>query len=130
MLIRKAFKYKLKTTPDIEQKCSMMAGCCRLVWNKALALNLHRLENKQSILWYNEMAFWLKFWKSTEVPLFLKESPLSTATQTLKNLDRAFKDAFDKKQSLKHVTPFKKNEASRIASVTLKDLKLTTAGFF
>jgi len=47
MLVRKAYRYKLKTTPEIKQRCLMMAGCCRLVWNKALALNLYRLENKQ-----------------------------------------------------------------------------------
>jgi len=108
MLIRKAFKFKLKTTAAIEQKCSMMAGCCRLVWNKALALNLQRLENKQSILWYQESAFWLKFWKTTEDLIFLKNCHSQPLQQTLKNLDRAFKDAFDKKQKNKRLPKFKR----------------------
>jgi transposase len=73
-----------------------MAGCCRLVWNKALALNLSRLEHKQSILWYNEVAYWLTFWKSTDDLSFLKECHSQPLLQTLKNLDKAFKDAFDK----------------------------------
>ena len=107
MVIRKAFKYKLKTTPEIEEKCAQMAGCCRLVWNKALALNLHRLDNKQPILWYNETAFWLTFWKSTEDLSFLNDCHSQPLQQTLKNLDRAFKDAFDKKQHNKRIPKFK-----------------------
>lgn len=39
MVIRKAFKYRLKATPEVEEKCAQMVECCRLVWNKALALN-------------------------------------------------------------------------------------------
>ena len=112
MLIRKAFKYKLKVTPDIEQKCSMMAGCCRLVWNKALAMNLYRLDNKQPILWYNETAYWLTFWKSTQELLFLKECHSQPLQQTLKNLDRAFKDAFDKQQKNKRMPVFKRKGRS------------------
>ena len=108
MLIRKAFKYKLKTTAEIEQKYSMMAGCCRLVWNKALAQNLFRLENKQPLIWYNEAAFWLKLWKSSEELNFLKQSHSQPLQQTLKNLERAFKDAFDKNQPLKRIPKFKK----------------------
>lgn len=108
MLIRKAYKYKLKTTPEIEQKCSMTAGCCRLIWNKALAFNLHYLEYKQPILWYNEFAFWLKFWKSTEELSFLNDCHSQPLQQTLKNLDRAFKDAFDKNQPNKRMPVFKR----------------------
>ena len=116
MLIRKAYRYKLKTTPEIEQRCLMMAGCCRLVWNKALALNLYRLENKQPVLWYNELAFWLEFWKNTDELTFLKETHSQPLQQTLKNPDRAFKDAFDKEQPNKRIPKFKrrgKNDSFR-----------------
>lgn len=108
MIIRKAFKYKLKTTPEIEQKCASMAGCCRLIWNKALALNLHRLEMKTPMLWYNELAYWLTFWKTSEELGFLKEAHSQPLQQALKNLDRAFKDAFDKNQPNKRLPKFKR----------------------
>ncbi len=108
MIIRKAFKYKLKATTQIEQKCASMAGCCRLVWNKALAMNLHRLDIKAPILWYNELAHWLKFWKSTDELEFLKESHSQPLQQTMKNLDRAFKDGFDKNQPNKRIPTFKR----------------------
>ncbi|MDF1764416.1 MAG: helix-turn-helix domain-containing protein [Oleibacter sp.] len=73
MLIRKAYKYKLKTTPDIEQKLVNFSGQTRFVWNKVLALCLSRLEDKQNLLWYNEAAYWLTLWKSSDDFGFLKD---------------------------------------------------------
>ncbi|MDH5665674.1 MAG: transposase [Nitrosopumilus sp.] len=108
MIVRKAFKYKLKTNRDIENKLSMMAGCCRLIWNKALAINLDRLAKKLPLLWYNEQAYWLTFWKSTEELSFLKECHSQPLQQTLRNLEKAFKDAFDKKQTNKRIPRFKR----------------------
>ena len=63
MLIRKAYQFKLKTTPEQEKRLAQTAGNCRFLWNKALALNLKRLEEKQPLMWYRELAFWLTFWK-------------------------------------------------------------------
>ncbi len=44
MIIRKAYKYRLNTNFETEQKMSQYAGNCRFLWNKALALNLYHLE--------------------------------------------------------------------------------------
>lgn len=60
------------------------------------------------INWYNENAFWLTFWKKTEELNFLKTCDSQALQQTLKNLDKAFKDAFDKNQPLKRIPKFKK----------------------
>jgi putative transposase len=45
MLIRKAFKYRIDTTVEMEQLLFQYAGNCRFLWNNALALNMHYLEN-------------------------------------------------------------------------------------
>ncbi len=87
---------------------SQYAGNCRFLWNKALALNLHHLENKQPLLWYQELDWFSKLWKKSDEYEFLKLSPAQTLQQTLKQLERAFKDAFDKKQPLKKIPTFKK----------------------
>lgn len=71
-------------------------------------MNLHRLENKAPILWYSESCYWLALWKKSEEFSFLKDSHSQPLQQTLKNLDRAFKDAFDKKQLLKRIPVFKR----------------------
>ena len=71
-------------------------------------MNLDRLEKSQPILWYNEMAFWLTVWKRSEEYGFLKECPSQVLQQKLKDLERAFKDCFDKSQPLKRTPVFKK----------------------
>ncbi|WP_028486132.1 RNA-guided endonuclease InsQ/TnpB family protein [Thiomicrorhabdus chilensis] len=110
--IRKAFKFRLNPNSDQVQKMVEFAGANRFVWNKALAMNLFRLEQKQPLLWYNELAFWLKLWKSSEDYGFLKTVHSQPLQQTLKNLEKAFKDGFDKKQPLKRIPKFKKKGLS------------------
>ena len=108
MLIRKAFLYQLKTTPDLEQKLFEQASVCRFVWNKALELNLRRLKDKQSLLWYSELCFWLKIWKSSDELNFLKTGDSQALQQRLKDLDRAFKDGFDRNQPNKRIPVWRK----------------------
>ncbi len=71
-------------------------------------MNLDRLEKRQPILWYNELAYWLTVWKRSEEYGFLKECPSQVLQQKLKDLERAFRDCFDKSQSLKRAPVFKK----------------------
>ncbi len=94
MIIRKAFKYRLKTKPEQEPLFRQLAGSCRFVWNKALALQKDRLDQGERCLSYAQMTALLPEWKR-EFP-FLKEVHSQPLQQTLKNLDRALKDAFDK----------------------------------
>ena len=61
--IRKAYKFRLKTNIESEVKLVRILGCARFLWNKSLAMNLDRLEKRQGILWYHELAFWLRLWK-------------------------------------------------------------------
>jgi len=108
MIIRKAFKYRLKLTPEQRILCTQFAGINRFVWNKVLALNLTRLNEKQPLLWYQESNWLTQLWKQSDEYAFLKDAPSQTLQQTLKQLERAFKDGFDKKQSLKRIPVFKK----------------------
>jgi len=106
--IRKAYKVQIKTNRDIEHKLVRFCGSSRFVWNKSLAMNLERLEKRQPILWYNELAFWLTVWKRSDEYSFLKECPSQVLQQKLKDLERAFRDCFDKGQPLKRAPVFKK----------------------
>ncbi len=65
MKIKKAFKFRLRPTPEQSQKMYEFAGCTRFVWNKALGLNLARLSQKHPILYYQELDFWSKIWVTT-----------------------------------------------------------------
>lgn len=110
--IRKAFKFRLKVSAEINQKLVLYAGGCRFVWNKALALNLDRLSKKQPILRYDALDFWSKLWKQSDEYGFLKDLPSQVLQQKLMDLDKAFKDAFDKKQPLKRIPVFKRKGQS------------------
>jgi putative transposase len=92
MVIRKAFKYRLKTKPEDELLLRQFAGSCRFVWNKALALQKERLDQDERFQNYSQLTALLPAWK-VEFP-FLKEVHSQPIQQTLKNLDRALKDAF------------------------------------
>ena len=105
---RKAYKVRLKTNDESEQKLVRILGCSRFLWNKSLAMNLERLEKGQNLLWYPEQAFWLKLWKTSEEYGFLKDCPSQVLQQKLMDLDRAFKDCFDRSQTLKRMPVFKK----------------------
>ncbi len=106
--IQKAYKFKLKTNWDIENKLSQFCGSSRFLWNKCLAMNLYRLERKQSLLWYNEQAYWLTLWKRSDDYSFLKECPSQVLQQKLRDLEKAFKACFDKSQPLQRKPVFKK----------------------
>jgi len=108
MIVRKAFKFRLKPNTEQLQKMHAYAGHCRFLWNKILALNLHRLENNQKLIWYYEADYFSKLWKQSDEYGFLKEVPAHCLQQKMKDLDKAFKDAFDKKQHLKRIPKFKK----------------------
>lgn len=111
-ILRKAFKFRLKVTLETDKKLSNYVGGCRFVWNKALALNLDRLNNKQPILWYQELNFWATLWKKSDEYGFLGDIPSQALQQKLKDMDRAFRDCFDKNQPLKRCPVFKKKGLS------------------
>jgi IS605 OrfB family transposase len=105
MLIRKGFRFRLKANRFQDAKLLKFAGCNRFVWNMALSIQKERLANDLSCLSYARLCNMLVDMKS-EFP-FLKEVHSQTLQQTLKNLGRAIKDAFDK-SSPKKFPKFKK----------------------
>ncbi len=46
MIIRKAYKFRLKTNQTLARKLAQFAGSSRLVWNKGLAFQKERLNAK------------------------------------------------------------------------------------
>ena len=108
MIVKKAFKFRLKPSSEQSQKMHLYCGHGRFLWNKVLSMNLERLENKHKLIWYFEADYFSKLWKKSEEYGFLKEAPAHCLQQKLKDLDKAFKDAFDKKQPLKRMPKFKR----------------------
>ena len=108
MRIRRAFRYRLEPTEEQARQLVSYVGHARFVWNKALGINLRRLRSGQRIMRYGEMDFWLKLWKQSEDFGFLREAPSHALQQKLRDLDRAFMDAFDPGQPNKRLPRFKR----------------------
>ncbi len=75
------------------------AGCCRFVWNKALAIEKENYENGNKRLGYTNLANMMKECKDLEEFSFLKEAHSQILQQSLKDLDKAYKNFFSKRAS-------------------------------
>jgi IS605 OrfB family transposase len=92
MIVRKGYKFRLKTNVESERLFRLFSGHCRFLWNKALALQMARLESKTPLLSYQDLAGLVKLWKRSEEYGFLKEAHSQAEQQVLKDLDRALWD--------------------------------------
>lgn len=73
------------------------AGSCRHVYNKALALQQARHEAGEMKLGYAALCKALTEWKAGPETLWLNETPSQALQQALKNLERAYKNFFEKR---------------------------------
>jgi putative transposase len=110
MMIRKAFKFRLKPNSEQRMKLAQTAGCVRLVWNKSLAAVKEGLDKKEGYKGYCQMAGEMKGWKKEESTSFLKLVHSQPLQQTLKDLDRAIRDGFKKEKGFPH---FKKKNTDK-----------------
>lgn len=107
MLIRKGFRFRLKTDPQSENALARFAGSCRFVWNKALAFQKERLDAGEYCVRYKTLCELLKGWKSDVDLHWLNETHSQPLQQVLKDLDRSIQDVFNK-TSPKRFPRFKK----------------------
>lgn len=92
-----AFKFEL--IPDGEQQRDMrrFAGSCRFVYNKALALQqAHYAESKKKLS-YAGLCKQLTEWRKNVETKWLSETHSQPLQQTLKDLERAYKNFFEKR---------------------------------
>lgn len=100
MLIQKAFKYRLRVDSETERQLRCIAGSCRFVWNKALALQKERYAAGEKKLSYVSLCKELTAWKQQPETNFLCEAPIHVLQQALKDLDRAYQNFFARRADL------------------------------
>lgn len=110
MKIRKSYKFRLKTNEDIENKLWAFAGHCRFIWNYFWHINKYRLANGYKIMRYYEMDYWSKLLKQSDEYGFLADAHSHILQQKLKDLDRAYRCAFDKSQPGKRMPTRRKKQ--------------------
>lgn len=73
------------------------AGACRFVFNRALARQNENHEAGNKYIPYGKMASWLVEWKNATETQWLKDAQSQPLQQSLKDLERAYKNFFRKR---------------------------------
>ena len=95
MIRRQAYKFQLKTNLSQARQMRRFAGACRFVFNQALALQKAKYEAGNKKLSYADLCAELLTLKSSNP--WLGESPSQTLQQSLKDLERSYKNFFAKR---------------------------------
>ena len=91
--------YKFQLRPKAKQANLMLgfAGCCRFVWNKALALEKETYQAEGKRLGFYNLCKALRDWKKEEETSFLAGAHSQILQFVLKDLDQAYKNFFEKR---------------------------------
>ena len=92
-----AFKYELQPNGEQVRAIRRFAGSCRFVFNKALAMQKALYEGGGKKLSYAGLCKELTAWKVQPETLWLSETHSQVLQQSLKDLERAYKNYFDKR---------------------------------
>lgn len=112
------YQYRFYPTSQQQQSLAQLFGCCRVVWNDALALS-----KSSKYPGYNILAKALTLSKKTEEREWLKDVSSVPLQQSLRHLEVAYKNFFDscsgKRKGRKVCQPrFKKKTNSQSAEFT------------
>ena len=95
-----AFKFKLKPSAKQRKKLARFAGCTRLVFNKALALQMELWEKGEKKLSYAALCKKVTEWRNSDDFSFLADAPAQPLQQSMKDLDRTYENFFAGRASL------------------------------
>jgi putative transposase len=93
-IIRHGNRYRLRAKPSQEATLRRFAGCCRWIWNNALARQNQRYAEGEKFANYVEMAKWITDWRKEHA--FLKAAPVHALQSTLRDLEDSFLIFFKK----------------------------------
>ena len=85
-----SYKFELRPNGDQQSQMRRIAGCCRFVFNQALAIQVQRREQGQSELVFAQLNLRLAEWRRRPESAWLAEVPFGCLQQALRNLERAF----------------------------------------
>ena len=105
--MKKGIKFRIYPNKKQQDLINQTLGCCRLIYNKGLALREEAYKNGEKI-GYNQTSAMLSELKRNEDFSFLKEVDSIALQQTLRDLDRGYINFFQKRAS--HPTFKKKHQ--------------------
>ena len=92
-----AFKFELRPNGQQQRQMRRFAGACRVVFNKALALQKDRYGRGESKLGYAALCKELTAWRNGPETPWLAHAPIHPLQQVLKDLERAYTNFFAKR---------------------------------
>lgn len=128
-LIKRAYRYRVYPTAQQRQMLVRTFGCCRWVYNHALAQKMAAYRTAGQRLSYGDLSALLPLWKTQEETAWLSEVSSVPLQQSLRHLDRAFVNFFEGRSKFPQ---FKKKHGPQAATYTpsaftWKDGQLTLA---
>ncbi len=118
--VKRAFKYRFRPTDAQAAELSRTFGCVRKVYNLALAARSEAWMLRQERVNYNATSAMLTSWKKSEELAFLSEVSSVPLQQTLRHLQGAFGNFWQKRAKY---PAFKSKKKSR------RSAEYTTSGF-
>lgn len=94
--MKKGIKFRAYPNKEQQSIINRTLGCCRLIYNKGLAMRNEAYENGTKI-GYNQTSAMLTELKKTADYSFFKEVDSIALQQSLRDLDRGFKNFFEKR---------------------------------
>ncbi|WP_416190415.1 RNA-guided endonuclease InsQ/TnpB family protein [Neisseria sp. CCUG17229] len=127
MLILKAFKFELMPNGEQIRKMKQFCGCSRFVFNRALAYQNKQYEADKSFKFsYAKIANLLPEWKQ-ELD-WLKDCHSQVLQQSLKDLERGFKNFFAKRADFPQFKKKGAKDSFRFPQGCKLDSKITAFG--
>ncbi|KVZ09653.1 RNA-guided endonuclease InsQ/TnpB family protein [Burkholderia stagnalis] len=117
-----AFKFELMPTGEQQRDMRRVAGSCRFVYNKALALQKENYDAGGKFINYVAMAKHLTAWRNGSETPWLKDSPVHPLQHALKDLERAYENFFGKRAAFPRLK--KKGKSDRFRYPDRKQIKL------
>ena len=94
--MQKGIKFRIYPNREQKNQMNQTLGCCRLIYNKGLAMRKEAYENGKKI-GYSQTSAMLTELKNTEEFAFLKAVDSIALQQSLRDLDRGFVNFFQKR---------------------------------
>jgi len=129
VIVQKAFKYRFFPTDEQAEQLARTFGCARYVYNRALEFRTSAWQQERKSIDYHDTALKLTAWKKEPDKAFLSEVSSVVLQQSLRNLDTAFTNFFEKRAQYPKFKSRRDRQSARYATnaFTYRDGRITLA---
>ncbi|KFI58606.1 transposase [Bifidobacterium gallicum DSM 20093 = LMG 11596] len=96
-VVQRAYRFRFYPTPQQEDLLRCTIGCCRLVYNKALAARTEAWTTRHERIGFAETSRQLTLWKNTEELSFLNDVSSVALQRSVRHLQAAFSNFFNQR---------------------------------